>query len=383
MKKKIVLLLLVIISDYLYAQWAIMTSEADSLVRAGADHVYNVEFDSAEVCFKQVIDKYPDQPAGYFLSAMVDWWKITLFRETDYFDKSFLKKIQKVIDVSNTLLDKNDKDINALFFKAGAMGYRGRFYAENKEWINAAQDGSKAFELMLECYKVAPNNHDIMLGTGIYNYFAVAIPEKYPITKPMLYFLPKGDKHLGLLQLRASSIHARYAAVEAKVVLLQIYYTFEKDTRKAIETAKELFAEYPNNPYFHRYLGRGYVRQGNTKKYEEIWREVVIRCLDGWNGYDRMTAREALYYVGYALKRRNEYDDALNYFYKCDEACRAIDKDEPSGFWIETLFNIAEIYERQNKTELAIKEYQKILTLEEYKNSHSKAKSKIKRLNLK
>jgi tetratricopeptide (TPR) repeat protein len=314
MKKIIILLLIFISGSKLSAQWAIMTSEADSLVRAGANHIYNVEFDSAEVCFKKVIDKYPNQPAGYFLSAMVDWWKITLFRETDYFHDSFLKKIKKVIEISDELLDENEKDINALFFKAGAMGYRGRFYAEQKEWLNAAQDGSEAFELMLECYKVAPNNHDIMLGTGIYNYFAVAIPERYPITKPMLYFLPKGDKHLGLLQLRASSIHARYASIEAKVVLLQIYYTFEKDTKKAIETAKELFAEYPNNPYFHRYLGRGYIKQGNINKYEEIWREITIRCLDGWNGYDRVTAREALYYVGYALKRKKRIQRCTQIF---------------------------------------------------------------------
>lgn len=361
------------------AQWAIMFNDADSLVRKGADHIYNVEFDSAEVCFQEVIKRYPDQPAGYFLSSMVNWWKITLYRETDFFDNGFLKKINKVIEVCDAILDNNPKDINALFFKAGALGYRGRFYAEQKEWISAANDGSKAFDLMLDCYEIAPRNHDIMLGTGIYNYFAEAIPEKYPVTKPLLFFLPKGDKKIGILQLKAAALDARYASIEAKVVLLQIYYSFERNTNESIKMSEELFTAYPNNPYFHRYYGRSYVRKGIVSKFEEIWREVLIRCLDGWKGYDRQTAREGLYYVGYALMRRGKYQEALKYFYKCDEACRSIDK-EPSGFMVETIFNMASIYKKLDKKDLARKEYQKILKIKEYKDSHKKAKKYLERL---
>lgn len=377
--KKLLVLFILFFSVKAHSQWALLYNDADSLIRTGANYIYNVQFDSAEVCFQKVITKYPNQPAGYFLSAMIDWWKITLYRETDYFDESFKKKIKKVIEVSDLLLEGNPYDLNGLFFKAGALGYRGRFYAEKKEWINAASDGSQAFELMLKCYETAPGNHDIMLGTGIYNYFAEAIPEKYPFTKPLLYFLPKGDKKIGLLQLRAASHHARYAAIEADVVLLQIYYSFEKDNKKALEKVEELFDKYPNNPYFHRYLGRVYVRLGQVSKFEKIWREILIRALDNWNGYGRLTVREGLYYVGYGLYRQSKYDDALKYFYKCDEASRAID-EEPSGFMVETNIHIARIYEKQKKISLAINQYEKLLKMKEYNNSHSKAKSRLKYL---
>ena len=60
-----------------FSQWAILKSDADSLVRQGANHIYNVEFDSAEVAFQQVIERYPEHPAGYFLQAMVDFWRFT------------------------------------------------------------------------------------------------------------------------------------------------------------------------------------------------------------------------------------------------------------------------------------------------------------------
>jgi tetratricopeptide (TPR) repeat protein len=171
-KLKYIILFIVLLPLKLSSQWAIMKSDADSLVQLGTYYVYNVKFDSAEAAFKKVIDKYPEHPAGYFLDAMVDWWKTKLLTNTDKYDRSFIKKITKVVDISDKMLDKNSKDINALFFKAGALGYRGRFYAEKESWIKAASDGAEAFNLLQECRKIAPHNHDIMLGTGIYNYFS-------------------------------------------------------------------------------------------------------------------------------------------------------------------------------------------------------------------
>ena len=383
MKKKfflnIIAALLLLSPVKLLSQWAIMYADADSLVRTGADFIYNTEFDKAQNSFNQVIDKYPDQPAGYFLSAMIEWWKLTLERESEVFDDDFIKKINKVITVCDGLLEENPKDLKALFFKAGAIGYRARYYTQEKSWIKAATDGSEAFELMMECHKIAPGNHDIMLGTGIYNYFAEAIPEKYPFTKPMLFFLPPADKEIGILQLKAASERARYAAIEAKVVLLQIFYSFERDNSEAFKIAEELHNNYPQNAYFHRYYGRILVRLGRTQQFEKVWRDITIKALDNEFGYDRKTAREALYYVGYALMRQKKYKAALKYFYKCDEACRKID-DEPSGFMVETNLNIGKIYERQGKTKYAIMQYKKLLGMDEYNNSHKKAEARLNRL---
>jgi len=359
------------------AQWAIMRADADSLVQLGVSQIYNVKFIEAEKSFGQVIKLYPDHPVGYFLDAMVDWWKITLYRDNKSFDKSFLNKIEKVINVTNNLLSKNDQDIVALFFKAGAIGYRGRFYAQNESWVSAAKDGSEAFELLKQCYRIAPSNHDIMLGTGIYNYFAAVFPDKYPIIKPLLLFLPSGDRALGILQLNAAARQARYASVEAKVVLLQIYYTFENDIYRALELSQELNERYPDNPYFHRYLARAYVRRGNTEMYEKTWRDILIRCIDKKPGYERYTAREAMYYIGLALFERGDFQQALRYFYKSDEGSRALDKPSPSGFMIMSNMYIAQIYDIQGKRKDALEQYNKILRMKEFDNSHTRARQLI------
>jgi tetratricopeptide (TPR) repeat protein len=378
MKKCSFLLLIVsalffVSSEKSFSQWSILKADADSLITLGADYIYNLQFDNASAAFQKVQSIYPDHPAGFFLDAMVEWWKITLFRSTEKYDKVFLSKIQKVIDKSDKLLEQNPFDLTGLFFKGGALGYRGRFYVIRESWLKAAQDGKEAYDILIKCQQTAPNNHDIMLGTGIYNYFAAALPEQYPAVKPLMAFLPNGDKKIGLLQLEAASRNARYASMEAKVVLLQIYYQFEKNYYETIHLGEDLVKKYPNNPYFQRYLGRAYVSTGMRDKWEPLWRDILVRYINNQPGYDDMTAREALYYIGLALMQKGDYTMALKYFYKCDEACRKVDKDGPSGFMSATNINIGKIYDLQGKRDLAKKQYQKVLSWKDVSDSHREA----------
>ncbi|MBS1560387.1 MAG: tetratricopeptide repeat protein [Bacteroidetes bacterium] len=354
------------------AQWIILQHDADSAMQKGIDYIYNVRFDSAHACFEYVKKLYPEHPAGYFMDAMVEWWKINLNRNVYSNDEWFLQKIEKVLEVCDRSLEADPKNLMGLFFKGGALGFRGRFYATRESMIKAANDGKDALDLLEECQRIAPNNHDIMLGTGLYNYFAIALPEKYPVLSPIMTFFRSGDKALGILQLQAAARQARYARVEAQVVLLQVYYEWEKDYQKAVVIARELNKKYPNNPYFHSFFGRVLVVTGPLDTMEILWRDVLNRCIAKQYGYVTNTAREALYYIGMALMMKQDLPMALKYFYKADEASRVLDQD-PSGFMIKTNLKIGQIYDLQGKRELAIKQYDKVLGWSDYGGSHADA----------
>ncbi len=378
-KQKLLLILIVLLSLFpsiMSAQWILMKSDADKLVQTGARQVYNLQFDSASANFRKVIELYPNHPAGYFLDAMVGWWKIQTNPRSEAFDNDFLAKAEKTIEVSDKLLEDNTNDIVGLFFKGGALGYRGRFYASREMWIKAASDGKTALDILTRCQKLAPNNHDIMLGTGIYNYYAAVLPERYPLLKTVMYFLPPGDKQLGILQLKAAGKSARYAATEAKSVLLQVYYQFEQDPANALPLAQELHSQFPDNAYFHRYLGRCQVQLGMSSDYEATWRDILKKCIFGKLSYDKLTAREALYYVGLAIMNKGMYDLALKYFYKCDEGNRFLDSDE-TGFLVMVNLKIGNIYDIQGKRDLAITQYNKVLGWGDRQNSHELAKQYI------
>lgn len=354
-------------------QWIAMRADADSLIREGIHAIYDTDFDRAGRQFTRVIQMYPANPAGYFLDAMIDWWKIHLERRNLNNDRSFLEKIDRVLNVCNANLERDKNDIASLFFKGGALGFRGRFHSVRENLFAAANDGKEAYDILIACQKIAPSNHDIMLGTGIYNYFAAALPEKYPMLKPLMMFLPSGDKRIGILQLTAAMRQARYAAVEAHVVLMQAMYEYEKDIPKAKELARTLAERYPNNAYFHRYLGRILIQAGPSDSAEAMWRQILINHMDKKFGYDKLTAREALYYIGLMRMIAGDLEWALKYFYKSDEANRHLDED-PSGFMVRTNLKIGQIYDLQGRRDLAIKQYDKVLSWQDVGGSHSDAR---------
>lgn len=354
------------------AQFFFIHTDGEILLQKGVGYIYNVRFDSARTQFDSVIQKYPDHPAGYFLDAMVEWWRINMDRMSRAYDADFLRRIDRVLAVCDRALAKDERDVTALFFKGGALGFRGRYNVIRENYISAATDGKDALDILIACQKIAPGNKDIMLGTGIYNYFAEAIPEKMPLLRPLLVFLPSGDKELGLLQLRAAAKSARYASIEAMDVLYQVYDQFEKNPAEAMEWARQLHARYPDNPVFHRYYAKGLVTQSSIDSMEAEWRVILTRCLDKQFGYERKTAREALYYIAVALMRKRSLDMALTYFYKCDEGSRVLDED-PSGFMVRTNLQIGQIYDLQGKRDLAIKQYNKVLSWTDYGGSHAQA----------
>lgn len=354
------------------AQWVLMKTDADKAVRRGIAHIYNLQFDSASAEFNYVIQTYPEHPVGYFMDAMVDWWKIDTDYRNRYLGERFLGKIEKVIELSDALLEKDANDIVGLFFKGGAIGYRGRYYAAiEQSWMSALSDGKEALGIIERAWRIAPGNKDVLLGMGLYHYFAAVFPEEYPVIKPLMAFFPAADRRGGLMELQLAAKQARYADVEAKTVLLQVYYQFEKNYQASMELAKELFEQFPRNARFHKTLANSYVKLGYYDLKEQAWREILLRVMNKETGYDYKLAREAMYYIAEELLRRGELDMALKYFYKVDEFSREID-EQLTGWMVNTNIYVGKIYDLQGKRALAIKQYKKILDWDDYEGkSHA------------
>jgi hypothetical protein len=351
-----------------------MRSDADKAVRKGLQHIYNFEFEKAHKEFETVTQAYPQHPVGYFLGAMVDWWHIySSMNPTDEMEAAFEQKIDKTITLCDSLLEENEYSIVGLFFRGGAIGYRARYHVDRKEWFSAAQDGREALDMVMRAWDLAPGNKDILLGIGLYHYFADVIPAEYPLTKPFLMFLAEaGDRLGGLDELALAGEDARYAATEAQVVLMQIYYKFEKDYHSSMELAESLLQKYPKNAMIHRYLGRCYIRLGKRNKAEETWREILNRCIDKENGYDGFTAREAMYYIGLNLMRQQKIAKAELYFRKCAEFCEGLDSD-PSGYMALTNLRLGYVYDLQGKRKEALQQYERVLDIDDFRNSHDLA----------
>ena len=305
---------------------------------------------------------------------MVQWERIISKFDDDSQDGKLYKLLDIVIDICEKRLDENPDDVAAMFFKGGAVGFRGRLRANRGKWLGAVNDGITAMPLVRKAYELEPNNYDVLLGIGIYNYYAAVIPDKYPIVKPAMIFFPSGDRKKGLEQLLQASLHAKYAQVEATYFLMQNYFTYEKDFPKALELARKLHEKYPNNSMFYRYFGRSLVSTGYLGEANDVFIDIINRYLQQRIGYDMYDAREAYYYIGKFEFMAGRYEPALKNLYACDEISRKLDTDESSGFMSLANLIVGMIYDEQGKRQYAVEQYKKVLAMKEYENSYQDAK---------
>ena len=354
----------------------------DSLVKAGINQIYNIKFTDAEKTFNILKAQYPNHPASRFFFAMIDWWKIVLKNEEDeQLDDKFLDEIDKTIDFCDQILDKDPNNVDALFFKGGAIGFRGRLMVMRESWFKAADDGREALPIVDHAAELDPTNVDVKLGFGIYNYLAAVIPERYPIVKPIMIFFPTGNKELGLKQLKEAARVGKYSSFEAKYILVTFYYYFENDMNSAQIYARQLASKFPDNPVFERWSGRIAVRKSEWTYADSVFKDVLNKAVKNYEGYNTpMVKREANYYVAAYLKNQGKLDDALPYFKKCIEESKKIDNDEESGFQINATLYCGTILETKGNYNDAKKYYERVLDMREFKDSHDKAEDYLARI---
>jgi len=376
MKK--ILLFIFLYSFSIFAQ----NPDFDSRVNDGIKQIYNIKFAEAETTFRSVIADYPQHPAGRFFLAMIDWWKILLDPDNESYDEIFFQKLEDVIYQCDQLLDKNPKNIDALFFKGGSIGFRGRLRAFRESWLKAADDGREALPIVEEAAALDPNNMDVKLGFGIYNYYAEVIPNENPLIKPLMIFFPSGDKEKGIEQLKNTAFNGKFAKYEARYFLMTLYYRYENNAIIADDYAKLLCDDFPDNPVFEKWRGRVAVRRGDYFLADSVFRNVLLKADKNYFGYKRPNSlREAAYYVGNNLKNYGQLDSAKIFLDRCISESRKIDEEgEESGFQVNAVLFLAQIAETQNRKNEAIKLYEEILEMNDYGRSHLTAENSLKNL---
>ncbi|MEX2116248.1 MAG: hypothetical protein WEB37_05125 [Bacteroidota bacterium] len=368
------LFILLLVPMRLSAQWD-MGPEIDRRIQKGVDHIYNLEFFDAERLFAEVIQLRPDHPSGYFFRAMIQWWRILSNIDDESQDGRFYNMLEEVIDMCDAMLEKKPDDITALFFKGGSLGFRGRLRATRGNWFGASKDGLAALPIVRAAHDLDPENHDVLLGIGIYHYYADIVPSEYPIVKPFMMFFPSGDRKKGLEQLELASQKAKYASVEATYFLVQNYFLYEKDFTKALGLAGGLNKRYPRNPVFLRYVGRCNISLGRWDEAFRVFSEVISRTTERQTGFDATDAREAYYYLGKYFLNFGKAEESLVNFLRCEELSRQIDKDGASGFFSMASLNIGMIYDLQHRRQDAVAQYRAVLKMRKFENTHRDAQA--------
>lgn len=322
--------------------------------------MYNFKFDKAEQQFRWFKQKYAWHPLPYFLLGLSEWWKIMPRLETRDHDDRFLAYMDSTLAIAENLHDKYPEyRIEAAFFMAAAHGFKGRLYSDEdrKEWRKAALAGKRALHYLEECKEMNDLSPELLFGDALYNYFSVWVRENYPALKPLLWFFPKGDKELGLKQLREVSFNAFYTRTEAMVWLMRIYNSYENKNEQALQLSEYLSKTYPDNPYFHRYYARMLYTRGMYGEMERESNAILTRIDSGYLGYEATSGRYASFFLGQLGEARRRPDDAKKYYLQTVRFAEESGATE-TGYYLYSLIALGEIANKQGDKVLARKYFE-------------------------
>jgi tetratricopeptide (TPR) repeat protein len=235
----------------------------------GIELLYDWKFDEAEDVFNKIIAEKPKDPAGYFYLAMVTWSRLASGFWSSEMVEQYGERIDKAIFIADKKIKEDKADAFTYFYLGGALGFKGRFQLMRRKWLSSFFLALEAIKALETCQKMDPDNKDVLLGLGIFDYYTARLSG---VLKFLSYLLiHEGNKEEGLRKLHVAAEEAIYSSIEAKSLLLHIYLFLEDAHHtEALVLAKELaerFDQAPRNKYLE---GVAYIRIGDENKYREV-----------------------------------------------------------------------------------------------------------------
>nr|WP_246558882.1 tol-pal system protein YbgF [Hymenobacter piscis] len=342
----------------------LLLDEGIKLELEGAMHnLYNFHYDRAEKQFRSLRRRYPQHPMPYFLMGLTQWWKIMPSNVTNrQFDKVFYAYMDTAIAKGERLYEADDTNFEASFLLSAAYGFSARLHAERHDLRKATVYSKRALEYVQRSQQANGLSPEFLFGTALFNYYAVSVADDYPFLRPILLFFPKGNRTLGLQQLRSTSENGFYTGAEASFFLMKILASpKENDEAGALRIARRLVTTYPDNAYFQRYYALLCFNQGEFRECERVSLNILDKLNQGQAGYESFSGRYATYYLGWVQQTKyKNLSKARDYYQRCIVFSELTEMTK-GGYYLYANYNLGRIAEAQQDLRAAHHYYQTVL----------------------
>ena len=347
------------------------------------NNMYNFKFDLAEAKFQELKLRYPKHPLPDYLMGLSNWWKMMPYGDDDPRIESFEPDFDKYMDLSiskaEKMYNKDEEDIEATFFLCAAHGLIARHYAENSKEMKSINNTRKTFSYFK---KLNDNNElspEFLFGSALFNYYAAWFREEYPILKPVLAMFPKGDKALGIKQLKTVYYNAFWTRTEAQYFLMRIYYNEEDDDKGALEYSHYLALTYPDNPYFQRIYARICYTLGNWKECKVVSEDMMYKINISMPGYEETSGRYAGFFLGKIYKASGNIEKAKEYYKKAIVFAEKTNATH-QNYYLYAAADLARMCDKEKDVASARAYYEEILDKADKDNTlHKEAKDYLKK----
>lgn len=320
--------------------------------------MYNFQFGEADKQFRWLKQKYGWHPLPYFLMGLSQWWRIMPDLDVTRYDDEFRAYMDTALVLSERIYDLGS-EVEGAFFMAATYSFIGRLESERRNWRKAAVAGKNALNYLDEIRDNEDFSPELLFGDGLFNYYREWVPENYPILKPMMIFFEKGDKELGIQQLKEVSRNAFFTRTEAQYFLMRILSTEPDGSIESLRISQYLAETYPMNPYFHRYYSRLLYHNGRYRACEKEALLILHRLDSAYTGYEFNSARYATFFLGEIYKNWNKPQKAKEYYQLAVEYGDAIG-DTERGYTVYSLLSLGRIAENEEDEALARNYYKEV-----------------------
>ena len=340
----------------------------------GIDLLYDGQFDEAESLFRKVIAESPDKPIGYFYMAMVTWSRMASGFWSPNTVMEYNVRIDRTIEIARSRIENNSMDCYDFFYLGGALGFKGRFEMMQTKWFSSFSLAMKAVDALKTCKKMDPENRDVLLGLGIFDYYTARLSG---VMKFITYlFIHRGDREEGLRKLHLAAKEAVYSATEAKSMLIHIYLFLEEDFIKAMKLSEELARKYRQNPRYRFFLGVCYIRLGMDREYRDTVNLLRQRSLQAKTLSEAdLWGKRAFYLEAVYDLFQKQYHDARA---KLEVILNKKDPLNDPEMIAWPLMKIGMSYDLESNREEAVNSYQEVLSMENGSGAQFLAKRLLK-----
>jgi len=269
-------------------------------VNTGLSYTYNFAFEDARYVQQELLRATPDHPAPVFLEALILYWEHFPLMPEDQASDRFVALMEQCVQMAETLIEQEETYLEGIFFDLFGRAFQAMFWADNGKSGKVVPDLRIMYKRTKEGFGLKEDFVEFYFSTGLYNYYIEAYPEAHPVYKPLLSFMQKGDKKLGLQQLNHAINHAVYLKVEATLFMSLIQLKYEEDLQTAAIYARRLNQDYPRNTYYQGHLLTILLHEHRYGEAEE-----VLRSMDGqkdsWSEMIRTLSRAYM-----AEKQKND-----------------------------------------------------------------------------
>jgi len=361
--------------------WLLLDKDIQTELEGAVNNIYNFKHDKAERQFRSLRRRYPSHPMPYFLLGLTTWWKIMPSNITnEQYDKVFLAYMDTAITKGERLYKADNKNYEACFFLSAAYGFSARLNAERHNWRKATFASKNALEYLEKSKEANGLSPEFLFGQALINYYSPWISENYPLLKPVLLFFPRGNKQLGLNQLRGVAANGFYTGTEAKVFLMKILQNQENKPTEALPLAQAMATTYPDNGYFQRFYALMSYQVGDLRECERVSRDILDKINRGLPGYEAISGRYATFFLGSLMQNQyKDLDKAREYYQRCVVFAETTN-DTKQGFYLYALLNMGRIADKQKRPADAIRYYKEVQEKAERKSeAYNEARAYLKK----